>query len=197
MKAIFLSCTFCAFSFLAMAQLPVGKTVLGGNLNYYEWSDLYPSGENRHSGIWINPVVGKVVSADKVKGISLSYGRNFNQQSPTPRISNHSIHIAAFQQRFLPLVHSFMVFGEGRAGDGYGWTKDFFKEFRLNAGIGGGIAYNVNNKFLFTFGYPQALQFFSNYGKTNNPSTSYKYTGFSAGITTSSSLPHFGFMLML
>ena len=143
MKSFILALSFLAFSCIAVAQIPAGTKLLGGNIGYSNQKFYNGVNEQKNSSLFLNPRFGWATKENVVSGIELSYSYNKSKFSSQPSVTGHAIGVSYFKQKYLPLVNSFMVFGEGSLGADYGWRKNDYKSYGVNAGLGGGIAYKA------------------------------------------------------
>lgn len=169
MKALLLTSCFITATLLAQAQLPQGKTFIGGNIGYYESRNDNSISVMKSSNFSILPRVGWATRANRMNGIWLGYSIVSQMVTLQETIKTHNIYAGWFQQRFLPIANGFSVFGQGNVGAGYGWRKQYNqKNYNVHTGIGGGLAYMAGNRFLFTVSAPNALGFSMNHSKVSD-----------------------------
>jgi hypothetical protein len=164
MKYLLLITSMLLVSFTTFAQFEKGNKVLGLGLNFNSSNNEQAANNftqiTKQTVIGLNTEIGFAKTQNQLHGffVSGSFGRQRNESLSQPtsisKQDQYNIGAGYFMRRYKSLGKNFFVFGDGRAGFGYGEQNvgatsfNNQKQYSINAGIYPGIAYKWNRSFL-------------------------------------------------
>jgi hypothetical protein len=149
-KALLLTTVLAFITAIACAQIPKGRTLLGGTLSFSQAND-HPANNASYPGkqrnVYINPSFGKVIKENLIVGLEGSFyfhNQKYGSTTNETVYKNRSYGGNVFVRQYVPLLKRFYFYAQASAGGSKNKQSQIYNDQTYSNTEGWGASVSLN-----------------------------------------------------